>query len=254
MAGAQNQRSLVQDRPGGTLSAEGFSMEEATGFGPTTAERLAEEQLGAGHYLDVDPRRRDARNTASRKRHVTPGHLIPAMRTPTFLIHNLWMCMRREKSFGCEGFRSKCSKMRSLCAASSTCSASRSGCAPRGIPWKLSITCPGRTSVAGSTPNHVERRPHVSQSCYRSRESIRGCGAANRRSRKGLGLGLFGELLIGAVRRVNSNTASRLRRDSRAGHHWVEATLKFGSWCSGNSSAWCARAFRYLTNLDERTA
>jgi hypothetical protein len=32
-----------------------FLFEEASGCGPTTAEELALERLGAGHYLDVDP-------------------------------------------------------------------------------------------------------------------------------------------------------------------------------------------------------
>jgi len=40
-----------------------FLFEEAAGLGPTTAERLAEKRLGAGHYLDVDP------SAASRKEH-----------------------------------------------------------------------------------------------------------------------------------------------------------------------------------------
>jgi len=32
-----------------------FVFEEATGLGPTTAERLSAPRLGAGHYLDLDP-------------------------------------------------------------------------------------------------------------------------------------------------------------------------------------------------------
>lgn len=32
-----------------------FVFEEATGFGPTIAEEIAESMLGNGHYLDVDP-------------------------------------------------------------------------------------------------------------------------------------------------------------------------------------------------------
>jgi hypothetical protein len=37
------------------LEGKDFVFEEASGLGPTTAERLAEERLGAGHYLDIDP-------------------------------------------------------------------------------------------------------------------------------------------------------------------------------------------------------
>ncbi len=37
--------------------AADFIFEEATGFGPTTAERLALAHLGPKHYLDVDPPR-----------------------------------------------------------------------------------------------------------------------------------------------------------------------------------------------------
>ena len=36
-----------------------FTFEEASGLGPTIAEKLTLEQLGAGHYLDVDPARGD---------------------------------------------------------------------------------------------------------------------------------------------------------------------------------------------------
>jgi hypothetical protein len=37
------------------LQGKDFIFEEASELGPTTAESLATEQLGAGHYLDVDP-------------------------------------------------------------------------------------------------------------------------------------------------------------------------------------------------------
>ena len=36
-----------------------FIFEEASGLGPTIAEKLASEHLGPGHYLDVDPARGD---------------------------------------------------------------------------------------------------------------------------------------------------------------------------------------------------
>jgi hypothetical protein len=39
------------------LRGQDFVFEEASELGPTTAERLAIEQLGPGHYLDVDPHR-----------------------------------------------------------------------------------------------------------------------------------------------------------------------------------------------------
>ena len=43
------------------LVSEGvdFIFEEASGLGPTIAEKLAQEKLGSGHYLDIDPARHD---------------------------------------------------------------------------------------------------------------------------------------------------------------------------------------------------
>jgi hypothetical protein len=43
------------------LVSEGadFIFEEASGLGPTIAENLARERLGADHYLDIDPARHD---------------------------------------------------------------------------------------------------------------------------------------------------------------------------------------------------
>jgi hypothetical protein len=39
-----------------------FIFEEASGLGPTIAERLALEQLSFGHYLDIDPARAERAN------------------------------------------------------------------------------------------------------------------------------------------------------------------------------------------------
>jgi hypothetical protein len=41
------------------LASEGvdFIFEEASGLGPTIAEKLAREELGSDHYLDIDPAR-----------------------------------------------------------------------------------------------------------------------------------------------------------------------------------------------------
>jgi hypothetical protein len=36
-----------------------FVFEEASGFGPTLAEKLSQEKLGFGRYLDIDPARGD---------------------------------------------------------------------------------------------------------------------------------------------------------------------------------------------------
>jgi hypothetical protein len=44
-----------------------FVFEEASGLGPTIAERLAQEKLGFGRYLDIDPTRED------RAEHGIPG-------------------------------------------------------------------------------------------------------------------------------------------------------------------------------------
>ncbi|HEV2222798.1 MAG TPA: hypothetical protein VGR84_07345, partial [Candidatus Acidoferrales bacterium] len=44
--------SLVED----LVREVDFVFEEASGRGPSLAERLAGEVLGAGHYLDVDPK------------------------------------------------------------------------------------------------------------------------------------------------------------------------------------------------------
>jgi hypothetical protein len=43
------------------MNSEGvdFIFEEASGLGPTIAEKLALEQLPFGHYLDIDPARAD---------------------------------------------------------------------------------------------------------------------------------------------------------------------------------------------------
>jgi hypothetical protein len=39
----------------GRLQDKDFLFEEATGLGPSIAERLAEKKLGIGHYFDIDP-------------------------------------------------------------------------------------------------------------------------------------------------------------------------------------------------------
>jgi hypothetical protein len=43
------------------LASEGsdFIFEEASGLGPTIAEKFAREELGSGHYLDIDPAKHD---------------------------------------------------------------------------------------------------------------------------------------------------------------------------------------------------
>jgi hypothetical protein len=43
------------------LVSEGldFVFEEASGLGPTVAEKLALQELGPGHYLDIDPSRNE---------------------------------------------------------------------------------------------------------------------------------------------------------------------------------------------------
>jgi hypothetical protein len=43
------------EKLGELLQGKDFVFEEASENGPTKAERLAQERLGKGHYLDVDP-------------------------------------------------------------------------------------------------------------------------------------------------------------------------------------------------------
>jgi hypothetical protein len=76
-----------------------FIFEEASGHGPTIAEKLALEQLPFGHYLDIDPARADRGDFCIPANSSEPN-MIGAPPRWLLRIGRFWTCTQREKNFG----------------------------------------------------------------------------------------------------------------------------------------------------------
>jgi hypothetical protein len=96
---------LVKER----LAGKDFVFEEASELGPTTAERLAEERFGAGHYLDIDPhkdKRLECGICITRQSFpIDPGTLLTdyyhlEFESEQLKRENLWLGRMRGANFG----------------------------------------------------------------------------------------------------------------------------------------------------------
>ena len=84
-----------------------FIFEEASGLGPTIAEKLALEQLAFGHYVDIDPARNDRPDFRHSHQFQRTEYDWLASDGGVCELAELWKCTRREKN---SGF-SECSSM-----------------------------------------------------------------------------------------------------------------------------------------------
>jgi hypothetical protein len=114
LQGAEKRKSSVNDPTFSEaieflLSGKDFVFEEASGCGPTIAEKSAHEKLGPGHYLDVDPSRADRErygigDTGGQPipidfLHPVNGYLCPEYDLEQEKREDLWLCQIEGKNF-----------------------------------------------------------------------------------------------------------------------------------------------------------